>query len=92
MRRDRPRQPLFGRDAELARIDELATQALAGSGTVALLEGPAGIGKTALLAEVMRRAADRGFAVLSAVGARLEQDYAFGLMRQLFAPIVAPGP
>ena len=76
---------ILGRERELARIDELIVRAQTGSGGVAVLEGSAGIGKTALLAESMRAADRSGFAVLHGGGARLELEYAFGVVRQLFA-------
>ena len=77
---------ILGRERELERIDELIGQAQTGRGAVAVLEGPAGIGKTALLLEVVRRAESSGFSVLQGGGARLEREYAFGVVRQLFAP------
>jgi DNA-binding CsgD family transcriptional regulator len=77
---------IVGRERELERIEELLGQAQAGRGSVAVLEGPAGIGKTALLVEAMRRADSLGFSVLHGGGARLEREYAFGVVRQLFAP------
>lgn len=76
---------IFGRTHELVRIDELIDRARTGSGSVAVLEGQAGIGKTALLAEAARRADRLGFSVLQGGGARLERGYAFGVVRQLFA-------
>lgn len=79
---------ILGRDCELERLGALIDRAQAGSGGLAVLEGPAGIGKTALLAEVARRADGLGFSVLRGGGARLERDYAFGVVRQLFARAV----
>ena len=83
---------ILGREQELAQIDELLDRARAGSGGVAVLEGPAGIGKTALLAEVMRRADRLGFSVLHGGGARLELEYGFGVVRQLFARALGSRP
>jgi DNA-binding CsgD family transcriptional regulator len=77
---------ILGRERELERIDELIGRARAGRGAVAVLEGPAGIGKTALLLEATRRAEASGLSVLHSGGARLEREYAFGVVRQLFAP------
>ncbi len=76
---------ILGREWELARIGELTDRARTGSGSVAVLEGPAGIGKTAVLAEAARRADRLGFSVLRGGGSRLERGYAFGVVRQLFA-------
>jgi DNA-binding CsgD family transcriptional regulator len=56
-----------------------------------LLEGPAGIGKTRLLAEARRLASDRGARTLTARGSEFEHDFAFGVARQLFEPLLAGG-
>ena len=53
-----------------------------GYGGTALVEAPAGQGKTTLLRAL--RAAAGGMRVLSATGAELERDFAFGIVRQLF--------
>ncbi|HEY7361220.1 MAG TPA: AAA family ATPase, partial [Streptosporangiaceae bacterium] len=75
--------PLLERDAELARLSALLEQAHAGSGSVVAVSGPAGIGKTELLAAVHRLAADRGFRSLRARGRELEAGMAFSVVRQL---------
>ena len=54
-----------------------------------VVEGPAGIGKSSLLAAVARVAEAGGVAVLRARGGPLEQDAAWGVARQLFAPVRA---
>src|SRR5262245_65185401 len=64
--------PLLERDAELARLSALLEQARAGSGSVVAVSGPAGIGKTELLAAVHRLAADQGVRSLRARGRELE--------------------
>jgi tetratricopeptide (TPR) repeat protein len=46
---------LYGRDAELARLNALFAEAEAGHGQVVLLEGEAGIGKTRLVDEFVAR-------------------------------------
>ena len=74
---------LFERARELAELEGKLAAATAGDGSLVLVEGPAGIGKSRLLAEFRRRA--RGAAtVLSARGSDLERDFAFGVVRQLF--------
>ncbi|MEA2123488.1 MAG: ATPase domain, partial [Solirubrobacteraceae bacterium] len=40
---------LFEREGEVARIDEALREARAGTGTLVLIEGPGGIGKTELV-------------------------------------------
>ena len=78
-----PKPLLLERDAELAQLDALLEQAQAGSGSVVTITGPAGIGKTELLAAVHRIAGDRGFRTLRARGRELEADMAFSVVRQL---------
>ena len=52
-------EPLLERNEELARIESALAEARAGRGTFVVVEGPAGIGKTALLAAA-RTAATEG--------------------------------
>jgi DNA-binding CsgD family transcriptional regulator len=70
---------LFDRERELAEIDGLLDR-----GGAVLVEGAAGIGKTALLDVACTRAAELGHEVLRARGSELETGFAFGVVRQLF--------
>jgi tetratricopeptide (TPR) repeat protein/DNA-binding CsgD family transcriptional regulator len=63
--------------------------ALDGQGRMLLIHGPAGIGKSRLLQEVRRTAAEKGGLVLTARGSQLERDFGFGVVRQLFEGTVA---
>ncbi len=74
---------LLERDVELARLAALLREAAAGTGGVAVIQGPAGIGKTALIEALQERAADRGVRSLRARGRVLEADMAFAVVRQL---------
>jgi DNA-binding CsgD family transcriptional regulator/tetratricopeptide (TPR) repeat protein len=56
---------LVGRHDELSRLRSLLTQAIAGQPAVALVAGEAGVGKTRLVQEIARVAADSGVRVLS---------------------------
>ncbi len=56
------------REPELAVIEALLASACAGMGSVLLIEGPAGIGKTRLLATARERAAQSEMRVLDARG------------------------
>ncbi|MGW2648101.1 ATP-binding protein [Streptomyces sp. NPDC001393] len=51
--------------------------------------GPAGLGKTALIAEARDRAVAHGFTVLSGRGSEAEQGSAFRVVRQLVQPSLA---
>ncbi|HEY6277971.1 MAG TPA: ATP-binding protein, partial [Streptosporangiaceae bacterium] len=59
-------QVVVGREAELARLDEALTTALAGAGRAVFLTGEPGIGKSRLTRETADRARSRG--ALVAVG------------------------
>lgn len=80
---------LLERERELATLDSLVDAAAAGTAGVVLIEGAAGIGKSRLLAEARRRAATAEMQVLSARAGELERDFAFGVVRQLFEPLLA---
>jgi len=82
------RTALPERNRELASLDSSIHDAAMGTGHVALVEGRAGIGKTQLLAEARRRAAEGGLRTLGARGGELEREFAFGVVRQLFEPLV----
>ncbi|WP_433856031.1 ATP-binding protein [Streptomyces kronopolitis] len=79
-------RPLVGRAFELAELEALAAQVRAGRSRVVQIEGPAGIGKSALLNGWCRR--DRRFRVLWARCRPLEREFAFGAVRQLFRPVM----
>ena len=65
--------PLLERNEELARIEPALAEARMGRGTFLVIERPAGIGKTALLAAARTVAADAGMHVLRSRGAELER-------------------
>src|ERR1700752_3010418 len=77
---------LLERERQLHRLCALLDEAAAGRAAsgVIVLEGPAGIGKTALLGAVAREAAGRGYTVLRARGSEFERSFSFGIARQLF--------
>src|SRR5215218_283521 len=56
---------LVGRVAEVVALDRLRAAAAGGRGSVALLTGEAGIGKTAVVEEAVARAAASGLTVLT---------------------------
>jgi AAA ATPase domain len=56
--------PLVGRDADLRLLELVLGHAAAGTGSVALISGEAGIGKTRLCQELGRSQRDRGSQVL----------------------------
>jgi len=52
--------PVVGRGEEIRRLDELLDRALAGQRQVVFVTGDPGIGKTTLVGEFLKRAAERG--------------------------------
>ena len=77
------RDGLLERERELAVLDRLVDGVAGGGGRIALIEGPAGIGKTRLLAKARERAGG-AVTVLGARCGQLERDFSFGTVRQLF--------
>ncbi|CAN5727330.1 hypothetical protein BH23CHL2_BH23CHL2_16410 [soil metagenome] len=63
LRRDR-RPALFGRERERDRLRELLDDAITGNGSLVLISGEAGIGKTALVDDLIREAEESGVFVL----------------------------
>jgi DNA-binding CsgD family transcriptional regulator/tetratricopeptide (TPR) repeat protein len=80
---------LYEREAELAALSQVLSAAREGAGGLVVVEGPAGIGKSRLLAEARATAAAQGMAVLTARGTDLERDAPFGVVSELFAAILA---
>ena len=82
---------LLERDAELAAVADLIA-AVGDGGRVLAVEGPPGIGKTALLAEAKALGQEAGLQVLGARGSELEASFSYGVVRQLFEPLLASVP
>jgi DNA-binding CsgD family transcriptional regulator len=83
---------LCERETEFGLVAEALQAAADGHGSLMVITGPLGIGKTALLGGLPSLAGLQGARVLRANGALLEQDFAFGLVRQLLEPVLAAVP
>ena len=79
---------LLERDLEFNKIESCLRQAGRGAGVCLAIEGLAGTGKTALLSAARHLPEAEGFRWLRARGAELEREYAFGVVRQLFEPVL----
>lgn len=80
-----PARPgLLERERELQALDEALASAVEGRGAAVLVEGPAGVGKSSLLAAGRELASRRGMLVLAGHGGESERDFPFGLAAQLF--------
>ena len=84
--------PLLEREAELAIIAERIEAACCGGGSLLMVEGAAGIGKTRLVRAVGERARACGMSVLTARGSELERGLPFGVVRELFEAFVRRVP
>src|SRR4051794_41273505 len=71
---------LLGRDPQLASATRAIGQVRRGSGRVLGLLGEAGLGKSALLAEIADRARAAGLRVVAGRGVEHERDIPFGVM------------
>ena len=82
------RSVLLERNLELAQIDSALAEASNGSGKLVVVEGRAGTGKTALVDAVRDVADANGMRVVRARATELESGFAWGVVRQLFEPIL----
>src|SRR5262245_45226426 len=79
-----PAPPLLERDGDLEVLAAARRDASTGQGRFVIVEGRAGMGKSALLRATRTAAVTEGFDVLAAQASELERQYAFGVVRQLF--------
>jgi tRNA(Met) C34 N-acetyltransferase TmcA len=87
---------LFGREAEVAVLDQLVTR-IPERGGALVVRGDPGIGKSALLGVASAAASSKGVSVLRTAGAQSEMGLAFAGLHQLLRPVLArldrlPGP
>jgi DNA-binding CsgD family transcriptional regulator len=80
---------LVEREDDLGALAELLDGLVDGRSRAALIEGPAGIGKSRLLGALRDGAVERGVRTLTARGSELEREFPFGVVRQLFEPALA---
>ncbi|MFC9582002.1 AAA family ATPase [Streptomyces yangpuensis] len=83
-----PNSALYERDAEMDALTSLVARTGSGRGGFVAVEGPAGIGKSSLLAQVRTVAASSAHRVVAARGSELEHEFSFGIVRQLFEPLL----
>ena len=79
---------LLERGPELTQLEEAVAATAAGQPRIVLIEGPAGIGKTALLRAARKLAEAADLRVLTARGGELERELSLGIARQLFEPLL----
>ncbi len=84
--------PLFGRSEILAESDRLLVQAHQGHGSILVLEGAAGVGKSVFLSTATGRARSQGFQILEARARPSDLPEPYALLRELIesAPLHRP--
>jgi DNA-binding CsgD family transcriptional regulator len=82
-------EALLERASELEELREALVAADGGAGHVVVIQGPAGIGKSALLGFACDSARESGLRVLSARGSEFGRMYPWGIVRSLFTPALA---
>jgi DNA-binding CsgD family transcriptional regulator len=82
------RKHLLERADELATLRRCVDAAASGTGAACVIEGAAGIGKTALLSACRDLSEDAGLKTLWAQAGLLEQDLPWNLVRQLFGEVI----
>jgi DNA-binding SARP family transcriptional activator/tetratricopeptide (TPR) repeat protein len=80
---------LVDRERELATLHRCLGDVLSGVPRTVVVEGPAGIGKSSLMAHLREEARAAGATVVGARGSQLEKEFGFGAVRQLFDPVLA---
>ncbi|WP_328958122.1 LuxR family transcriptional regulator [Kitasatospora purpeofusca] len=80
---DPSRTPPAGRESEYRRLHHALDRCAAGAGSVIVLHGSVGSGRSDLLYAFTDTAAERGVQVLVGTGSPLEREFPLGLARQL---------
>src|SRR5262245_17214944 len=79
---------LLERTPVLAAVDNALESCGRGTGQLFVVEGSAGSGKTSVLAAARSHAAAGGMDVLHARASELERTFSYGVVRQLFEPLL----
>ncbi|WP_369218199.1 ATP-binding protein, partial [Streptomyces flavofungini] len=84
---------LLERNTEITLVDAALGAAAEGRSSLVVVTGPLGIGRSALLQRLSATADGHDdIRVLRANAAPMEQDFAFGVVRQLFEPLLSDSP
>src|SRR3984893_10425735 len=86
--KDRPRGPRRGRRREREQLGRLLTGIRSGHSGVVVVRGEAGIGKTALLEQLVEQAS--GCMVARATGVQADMELPFAGLQQLFGSMLGP--
>ncbi len=83
---------LLERETELDKVTTALHRARSGQGGLIILRGPIGSGKSTVLHALRGLTADDTVKILRASSSSLEQNFAFGVVRQLIEPILSSSP
>jgi AAA ATPase-like protein len=86
------RTPFVGREAECERLRALVGHALTGQGSLVMLGGEPGVGKTRLALEMAQEAARQGFRVLSGRCYEREKPYPYLPFAEMIETVLAQAP
>jgi DNA-binding CsgD family transcriptional regulator/exonuclease VII small subunit len=73
---------LLERESELDALDQALADAVGGRGSVVVIEGPPGIGKSSLVTSCIELARERDMYTVSVRATELERSYPYGIVRQ----------
>ncbi len=79
---------LVGRDAELARMEQILESVLTGEGQIIRLEGEPGAGKSHLATEFVKRAKRRGLRGATGICQSISQNIPYSPWRQIFRTVL----
>lgn len=79
---------LLEREAQCTVLEDAVRDTGSGSGGLLVIRGEARTGASTLLRRLARIAGDHGARILRAAGARDEQDFPLGVIRQLVLPVL----
>src|SRR6478672_706119 len=79
-------EPLIERDAELDVLHDAVNGLAKGTGRVVVIDGSAGLGKSALVEQAAAIAARAGYPIRRAAPSPQERQFAFGVVRTLLEP------
>jgi predicted ATPase len=85
----RGEEELIERTGELDALEASVMAAAAGEGSLLVIEGHAGLGKSRLMTAVIAEARRARMLRLRARPGRFERDFPFGVVRRLFEPVFA---
>src|SRR5882724_11633851 len=83
---------LVDREAEMRTLGAAIRRAGQREGNVTVVRGALGIGRSALLSEAAEQAAASGVVVLPACASPLERASPYGVVRQIFEPLITSAP